>query len=153
MHLSRQWNCWSLRWSWSIACRRCSNYIFILNFTPGINGLGKDNCKTRREIFMLGDRVRLKLENWQYVSWHYTLRLLEICIANRKLPCWISCFVYLYHGNHKLMCRTYFQARIQCSNVVFGRKLMQGREIESLKTPENLIVFVYKINLYIALYR
>ena len=30
---------------------------------------------------------------------------------------------------------------------------MQGREVESLKTPENLIEFVYKINLYIALYR
>ena len=28
-HLSRQLNCWSLRCSWSIACRRCSNYIFI----------------------------------------------------------------------------------------------------------------------------
>ena len=31
------------RCSWSIACRRCSNYIFILNLTPGFNGLGKDN--------------------------------------------------------------------------------------------------------------
>ena len=31
------------------ACRRCSNYIFILNLTHGFNGLGKNNCKTRRE--------------------------------------------------------------------------------------------------------
>ena len=29
--------------------QRCSNYIFILNLTPGFNGLGKDNCKTRWE--------------------------------------------------------------------------------------------------------
>ena len=36
---------------WSIACRRCSNYIFILYLTPSFNELGKDNCKTRREIF------------------------------------------------------------------------------------------------------
>ena len=26
------------------ACRRCSNYIFILNLTPGFNGLTEDNC-------------------------------------------------------------------------------------------------------------
>ena len=29
LHLRKQWNCWSLRCSWS--CRHCSNYIFILN--------------------------------------------------------------------------------------------------------------------------
>ena len=28
-----------------IACRRCSNYIFILYLMPGFSGLGKDNCK------------------------------------------------------------------------------------------------------------
>ena len=44
-------NCWSLRCSWSIACRHCSHYIFILNLTPGFNELGKDNCKTRQESF------------------------------------------------------------------------------------------------------
>ena len=27
------------------------NYIFILNLTPGFNGLGKGNCKVRRESF------------------------------------------------------------------------------------------------------
>ena len=50
-HFSRQLKCWSLRCSWSIACRRCSNYIFILSLTPGFNGLGKDNYKMRREAF------------------------------------------------------------------------------------------------------
>ena len=39
-------NCWSFRCSWSSACQCCSNYIFILNLTPGFNGLGKDTCKT-----------------------------------------------------------------------------------------------------------
>ena len=38
-HLSKQYNCWSLRWSWSIPCRRCSNYIFILDLTPGRVGV------------------------------------------------------------------------------------------------------------------
>ena len=28
-----QLNCWSLRCSWSNACRRCSNHIFSLNWT------------------------------------------------------------------------------------------------------------------------
>ena len=49
MHLSRQYNCWSLRCSWRIACRRCSNYIFILGRTHGFNGLDKDNWRTRRD--------------------------------------------------------------------------------------------------------
>ena len=49
-------------------CRRCSNYIFILNLTPGFNGLGKDNCKTSRETLMFGDWVRLILENWRYIN-------------------------------------------------------------------------------------
>ena len=59
-HVSRQLNCWTLRRSWSIACRRCSNYIFILELTPGFNGLGKDNYKTRRETF--------ELEVWWYIQ-------------------------------------------------------------------------------------
>ena len=58
-HISRQWNCRSLRCSWSIACRRCSNYIFILDLTPGFIELGKDNCKTRRKTFKFGDLVHL----------------------------------------------------------------------------------------------
>ena len=41
-----------LRCSWSIACRRYSNYIFILDLAPGSNRLGKYNCKTRRELFI-----------------------------------------------------------------------------------------------------
>ena len=43
-------------------CRRCSNYIFILDLTPGFNGLGKDHCKRRQDIFKFWDLVRLILE-------------------------------------------------------------------------------------------
>ena len=39
----------ALRCSRSIACQRCSDYIFIFDWTPGFNGLGKDNCKAKRE--------------------------------------------------------------------------------------------------------
>ena len=63
-----QWNCWSLRCSWNITCRRCPNYIFILYLTPGLNGMGKDNCKTRRESLKFWDLVHFILEGWQYIS-------------------------------------------------------------------------------------
>ena len=49
-------NCWSRRCSWSIACRRCSNCIFILDLTlTSMAWLGNDNCKTRRETFQFWD--------------------------------------------------------------------------------------------------
>ena len=61
-NIGRQLNPWSLICSWSIACRRCSNYIFILDLTHSFNGLGKDNFKTRRESFNFWDLVQLILE-------------------------------------------------------------------------------------------
>ena len=54
-HLRRQWNCRSLRWSWSIACRRCSDYIFMIDLKPGFDWLGKDNGNMRRESFQFWD--------------------------------------------------------------------------------------------------
>ena len=66
-HLSTKWNCRSLRCSWSIACRRCSNYIFILGLTPGSNGLGKHNYKMRQESFKLRYLVRLISEISRYI--------------------------------------------------------------------------------------
>ena len=38
-----------------------------LHFLPGFNGLGKDNCKTRREAFKFWYLVRLILEVWRYI--------------------------------------------------------------------------------------
>ena len=61
-HFTRQLKCWSLRCSWSIACRRCSNYVFILHLTLGFNILRKVNCKRRRETFKFWDLVPLVLE-------------------------------------------------------------------------------------------
>ena len=59
---SRQLNCWSLRCSWSIACRCCSNYIFVLHLTPGFNILRKDNGTPKWETFEFCDLVHLILE-------------------------------------------------------------------------------------------
>ena len=36
--------------------------IFIVDLTPGFNGLGKDNCKTRPESFKFWNLVQLILE-------------------------------------------------------------------------------------------
>ena len=44
------------------------NYIFIIDLTPGFNGLGKDNCKMSRELFKFCDLVRLILESLRYVA-------------------------------------------------------------------------------------
>ena len=54
--------------SWNIACRRCSNYIFILDLTFGFKGFGKDSHKTVREYFKCWDLVRLILETWRYLA-------------------------------------------------------------------------------------
>ena len=77
-HLSRQWNCWSLRCSWSITCRRCSNYIFILDLTHGFNMMHRDNCTTRREAFKFGDLVWLILEIWWYLPLQVSKKKLEL---------------------------------------------------------------------------
>ena len=62
-HFSRQYNCWSVRCGWGTAGRRCSNYIFILDLTPGFSGMGKYSCMARREIIKCLDLVRLILED------------------------------------------------------------------------------------------
>ena len=51
--------------------RRCSNYIFILDLTPGFNELGKDNYNRRRETFKCWDLVRLILEVRQHIGFLY----------------------------------------------------------------------------------
>ena len=64
----RQYNFWSLRCSCSISCQHCSNYIFILDLSPGFYGLDKDNCKTRWETFKFCNLVQLILEVWRYLK-------------------------------------------------------------------------------------
>ena len=81
----------TLRCSWNLACWRCSNYIFILNFTPGFNRLHKDNCKTGRETFKFWDVVWLILEILQYYWIHmyidsYSSGLLYLALGVIWLP-------------------------------------------------------------------
>ena len=69
-HFSRQLNRWSLRCSWSIACWRCSNYIFILHLTFGFNILRQLQAETRNIKFR--NMVRLMLETLRYLSFVYS---------------------------------------------------------------------------------
>ena len=40
--------------------------VVSLDLTPGFNGVGKDNCKTRRETFTFGDLGPRIIEIWRY---------------------------------------------------------------------------------------
>ena len=51
----------------NVTYQRCSNYIFIPDLTPGSNGLGKDNCKTRRDISKFWDLVRPLWGVWRWL--------------------------------------------------------------------------------------
>ena len=63
---------------------RCSNYIFILDLTPGFKGLDKDNYKIRRETFRFWDLVWILLEFWQYIVWSI-IGYLKSLIARHNL--------------------------------------------------------------------
>ena len=58
-------------------CRYCSNYIFILNLTPGFNGLGKDDCKTRGET--------LSFWTWCILHWRFDGTYMYFCLLMRNL--------------------------------------------------------------------
>ena len=102
MHFIRQLSCWSLRCSWSITCRRCSNYIFILNLTPGFDGLGKDNYKMRRDAFKFWNLVQLILETLRYVWIHFHIMPIKWDTNGHyhKFWAWMDLSVYLTLSKH-----------------------------------------------------
>ena len=120
-HFSGQLNCWSLRCSWSIACRRCSNYIFILDLIDGFNGLGKDNCRMRRETFKFRDLVRRILETLRNV------RL--ICGLFRGYPTctmvwqW-TVLIYWPLGDVALISKLWFSDTIRNSSLGIRREII-----------------------------
>ena len=67
--LKGRWTCWSFRCSWSNACRRCSNCIFIHASTPAFNGLGKDNFKTKPYVHVKGE-CQITLQKTRHYSYH-----------------------------------------------------------------------------------
>ena len=124
VHLIRQKNCSSFTCNWSMACRCCSNYIFILILTPGFNGLGKDKCKIRWDSLKYWDLVQFMLDilrychkvhgsmkkwdsHWQcpnlelfaylYGEWQHSMD----CMAAEEPLLGITC--YVIHRDHRIM--------------------------------------------------
>ena len=93
--------------SWSITCRRCSNYVFIPDITAGFNGSGKDHCMMTPETFEFGDLVWLILEIWQYLTicqiWGMWRML--ICITISLMDVFISTVTVLISN----ICSTLFR--------------------------------------------
>ena len=97
MHLSRQGNCRSLRCSWSIACRRCDNYIFILDLTPGLKGLGKDDFKTRWESFKFWGFVASYIRDFTIYSIKYGHGFVVLCFVVVMLLCIVGSYDSFTH--------------------------------------------------------
>ena len=58
-----------------------SNYIFVLDLAPGFNGLGKNNCTTRREAFeFLGFGATCAWRVWRYPA-SICCKKTVICVA------------------------------------------------------------------------
>ena len=73
--LTTKWNCWSLRYSWSVTCWRCPNYIFILALTPGFNRLAKTTARRDERHLSFGiccalyqafDGIFVRFELWPH---------------------------------------------------------------------------------------
>ena len=76
-------------------------YIFILNSTPGFNGLGRDNCKMRWETFKCLDLVWLILEVWWYSIFHFVIVIYSI-ISCYNRPCHKEVWLYLHNLSMKI---------------------------------------------------
>ena len=102
---------WSFRCSWSIACRRFSSWVFILDLLPGFNGLGKDNYKTRREKVQLGELVLLISDVWRHVLYPIQCALYAHWCMNpcpwhvircqytpvKMTPCYLTIIWYIWY--------------------------------------------------------
>ena len=78
MHL-RQYTCWSLRCSWSIACRRCSNYIFILDLDLASMDWTKTTVRRDKNLCKFCNLVRLLLEILRYSFVQHDRELMYRC--------------------------------------------------------------------------
>ena len=66
-----------------VACRRCSNYIFILHWTLGFN-------KPSRETFKFCDLVRLILEILRYcIDFNIITRIMNTPVSAKMACCYI----------------------------------------------------------------
>ena len=107
------------------ACRRCSNYIFILDLAPGFSGLGKDNCETKRKTFKCWDLVRLILVVWQYMQTRSEFKLRFRRIFNTPTAPWQDRIVFrIEHGIDTFFCSARnFKTNRQLSNKLWANEI------------------------------
>ena len=95
-----QWNCRSLRCSWSITCRRCSNYVFILDLTPAsldwaMTTAIRDEKQLTLGIWASYIRDFTVLMSMVTLTWIFMFIQLKTCIG--------CCFVCPFNGTHLLI--------------------------------------------------
>ena len=114
-------------------------YIFILDWIPSFTGLGKDNCKKRRETFRFWDLVRLVLEVLRYfITLPRWVKIHVLSFQNRDLfredetihntvICPLYAFLYwlyqIFHLNQPLDCPA------ACRLISFEQGLKPMREV------------------------
>ena len=54
---------------------RQSNYILILDLTPGFNGLDRENCKTRRESYLFGGFCESYIRDFTVVLFNILIKI------------------------------------------------------------------------------
>ena len=149
--------CWSFRCSWSIACRRCSNYILILDLTLAINGLGKDNCKTRRQTFKFWDLVRLVLGIWRYITilffpdtgtliyfikgYSCLLHIFDMCLIHSFMCSYIT----ICHHPSEPCLRSYF-----CKNLHISMELSYGFQFWKINAKKNCVHISWYMLLFLS---
>ena len=72
----------------NIACRCCSNLIFIMDLTPVFNGLGKDNYKTEHIKHRL--LTHPGIPGWLHGTWTAAADRGHYSLDNFPTAVWIS---------------------------------------------------------------
>ena len=132
----------------------CQNVIFILNLTPGFNGLAKGNCKTRWQSLKFPDLVCLILEILRYIYnigsdllWlnHCGLVMpygdiglqVNIGSGNGLLPDCKKLLLYLKYtqGWFQACAQSMREMLLQCNIISYWL----GANLESALTPETML--------------
>ena len=108
-----------------VACRCCSNCIFILVLTPGFNGYGKGNWETRRETYVLEFGVPYIRDLTVLEPWRVTLLFSFLFLLRSWEWPWIvawCCFPW----NHLSIPNSFiFSANLNDFSFYFQTKLLR----------------------------
>ena len=116
---------------WYGAYRHHSQYIFILNLTPGFNSLANDNCKSRRE----------KVKFWIWCALYGRFDGSQIISTpSNHIFIWSKIIEYFFDWKNpwcKVLCYIRTATRTQCSGVIKVFIIHQGKRKRHLITPKH----------------